>query len=69
MLHDADLVKVTQRMGISFAVDRHRVAVNNILSHVHRSLSGITHSLPKFLTWSASRSRSRNEQICRQKGG
>ena len=29
-----------QRMGISFAVDRHRVAVNNILSHVHRSLSG-----------------------------
>ena len=40
MLHDADLVKVTQRMGISFAVDRHRVAVNNILSHVHRSLSG-----------------------------
>ena len=27
-------------MGISFAVDRHRVAVNNILSHVHRSLSG-----------------------------
>ena len=40
MLNDADLVKVTQRMGISFAVDRHRVAVNNILSHVHRSLSG-----------------------------
>jgi len=40
MLYDADLVKVTQRMGISFAVDRHRVAVNNILSHVHRSLSG-----------------------------
>jgi len=40
MLHDADLVKVTQRMGISFAVDRHRVAVNNILSHVHRSISG-----------------------------
>ncbi len=40
MMHDADLVKVTQRMGISFAVDRHRVAVNNILTHVHRSLSG-----------------------------
>tara|TARA_B100000459_G_C8589503_1_gene207064 strand:- start:674 stop:2092 length:1419 start_codon:yes stop_codon:yes gene_type:complete len=40
MLYDADLVKVTQRMGISFAVDRHRVAVNNILSHVHKSLSG-----------------------------
>ncbi len=40
MLYDADLVKVTQRMGISFAVDRHRVAVSNILSHVHRSLSG-----------------------------
>ena len=40
MLYDADLVKVTQRMGISFAVDRHRVAVNNILSHIHKSVSG-----------------------------
>jgi Trk K+ transport system NAD-binding subunit len=27
-------------MGISFAVDRHRVAVNNILSHIHKSVSG-----------------------------
>jgi len=34
------LVKVTQRMGISFAVDRHRVAVSNMLTHVHQSLSG-----------------------------
>ena len=40
LLNDADLVKVTQRMGISFAVDRHRVAVSNMLTHVHQSLSG-----------------------------
>jgi trk system potassium uptake protein TrkA len=40
MLNDADLVKVTQRMGISFAVDRHRVAVSNILTHIHQSTSG-----------------------------
>ena len=40
MLYDADLVKVTQRMGISFAVDRHRVAVDNMLTHIHQSLSG-----------------------------
>ncbi len=40
MLYDADLVKVTQRMGISFAVDRHRVAVNNMLTYIHQSLSG-----------------------------
>lgn len=40
MLHDADLVKVTQRMGISFAVDRHRVAVSSILTHIHQSLAG-----------------------------
>ena len=40
MLNDADLVKVTQRMGISFAVDRHRVAVSNILTHIYQSTSG-----------------------------
>jgi len=40
LLNDADLVKVTQRMGISFAVDRHRVAVSNMLTHIHQSLSG-----------------------------
>jgi trk system potassium uptake protein TrkA len=40
MLYDADLVKVTQRMGISFAVDRRRVAVDNILTHIHQKLSG-----------------------------
>jgi len=40
MLNDADLVKVTQRMGISFAVDRHRVAVSNILTHIYRSTTG-----------------------------
>jgi trk system potassium uptake protein TrkA len=40
LLYDADLVKVTQRMGISFAVDRHRVAVSNMLTHIHQSLSG-----------------------------
>ncbi|HJL98003.1 MAG TPA: NAD-binding protein [Candidatus Poseidoniaceae archaeon] len=40
MLYDADLVKVTQRMGISFAVDRRRVAVDNMLTHIHEKLSG-----------------------------
>ena len=35
LLYDADLVKVTQRMGITFAVDRKRVAVDNILAHIH----------------------------------
>jgi len=40
MLTDADLVKVTQRMGISFAVDRQRVAIDNILTHVHQSMTG-----------------------------
>jgi Trk K+ transport system NAD-binding subunit len=40
LLNDADLVKVTQRMGISFAVDRRRVAVSNMLSHIDQSLAG-----------------------------
>jgi len=40
MLYDADLVSVTHRMGISFAVDRQRVAVDNILTHIHGKLAG-----------------------------
>ena len=35
LLNDADLVKVTQRMGITFAVDRKHVAVDNILVHTY----------------------------------
>ena len=40
LLNDADLVKVTQRMGITFAVDRKRVAVDNILAHIHTKAAG-----------------------------
>ena len=40
LLYDADLVRVTQRMGITFAVDRKRVAVDNILAHIHTKASG-----------------------------
>jgi len=40
LLYDADLVKVTQRMGISFAVDRRRVAVDNMLTYIHEKVSG-----------------------------
>ena len=40
MLYDADLVKVTQRMGISFAVDRKRVAVDNLLALIHTKTTG-----------------------------
>ena len=35
ILKDSDLVTVTQRMGITFAVDIKRVAVDNILAHIH----------------------------------
>jgi len=40
ILKDSDLVKVTQRMGITFAVDIKRVAVDNILAHIHTRASG-----------------------------
>ncbi len=40
LLYDADLVKVTQRMGITFAVDRKRVAVDNILAQIHTKTAG-----------------------------
>ena len=40
ILYDADLVKVTQRMGITFAVDRKRVAVDNMLAHIHTKTAG-----------------------------
>lgn len=41
LLYDADLVKVTQRMGITFAVDRKRVAVDNILAQIHTKTAGV----------------------------
>ena len=40
LLYDADLVKVTQRMGITFAVDRKRVAVDNMLAQIHTKTAG-----------------------------
>lgn len=40
ILNDNDLVHVVHRMGISFAVDITRVAVDELLSHVHRKLAG-----------------------------
>ena len=40
ILKDSDLVKVTQRMGITFAVDIKRVAVDNILAHIHTRAAG-----------------------------
>jgi trk system potassium uptake protein TrkA len=40
MLYDADLVKVTQRMGITFAVDSKRVAVDNLLALIHTKTTG-----------------------------
>ena len=40
MLNDADLVKVTQRMGITFAVDVKRVAVDNLLALIHTKTTG-----------------------------
>jgi Trk K+ transport system NAD-binding subunit len=40
LLYDADLVKVTQRMGITFAVDRKRVAVDNMLAQIHTKAAG-----------------------------
>ena len=40
ILKDSDLVTVTQRMGITFAVDIKRVAVDNILAHIHTKASG-----------------------------
>ena len=40
LLYDADLVKVTQRMGITFAVDRKRVAVDNMLAQIHTKTVG-----------------------------
>ncbi len=36
----ADLVNVVRRMGITFAVDRKRVAVDSILSKIHSELPG-----------------------------
>ena len=40
ILNDNDLVHVVQRMGISFSVDITRVAVDELLTLVHRKLAG-----------------------------
>ncbi|MBA88616.1 MAG: hypothetical protein CMB16_05055 [Euryarchaeota archaeon] len=40
ILYDADLVNVVRRMGITFSVDRKRVAIDTILARIHTELPG-----------------------------
>ena len=40
ILYDADLVNVVRRMGITFSVDRKRVAIDTILGKIHSQLPG-----------------------------
>ena len=40
ILYDADLVNVVRRMGITFSVDRKRVAIDSILARIHSELPG-----------------------------
>ncbi len=40
IMYDADLVSVVRRMGITFSVDRKRVAIDTILSRIHSELPG-----------------------------
>jgi trk system potassium uptake protein len=40
IMYDADLVDVVRRMGITFSVDRKRVAIDTILSRIHSELPG-----------------------------
>jgi len=40
ILYDADLVSVVRRMGITFSVDRRRVAIDAMLSRIHSELPG-----------------------------
>lgn len=40
ILYDADLVNVVRRMGVTFSVDRKRVAIDTILSRIHSELPG-----------------------------
>ncbi len=40
IMYDADLVNVVKRMGITFSVDRKRVAVDAILAKIHSELPG-----------------------------
>ena len=40
IMYDADLVDVVRRMGITFSVDRKRVAIDSILSRIHAELPG-----------------------------
>ncbi|MDP6869698.1 MAG: NAD-binding protein [Candidatus Poseidoniaceae archaeon] len=39
-LYDADLANVVKRMGITYSVDRRRVAVDSILSKIHSEIPG-----------------------------
>ena len=40
ILYDADLVNVVRRMGITFSVERKRVAIDTILAKIHSELPG-----------------------------
>ena len=40
IMYDADLVDVVRRMGITFSVDRKRVAIDTILARIHAELPG-----------------------------
>ena len=40
IMYDADLVNVVRRMGITFSVDRKRVAIDTILARIHSELPG-----------------------------
>jgi len=40
IMYDADLVSVVRRMGITFSVDRKRVAIDSILARIHSELPG-----------------------------
>ena len=40
IMYDADLVDVVRRMGITFSVDRKRVAIDTILARIHSELPG-----------------------------
>ena len=64
ILKDSDLVTVTQRMGITFAVDIKRVA-DNILAHIHTKASGayaILSNIPDVV--GISQTRSKRFEIC-----
>ena len=41
ILSTSDMVSVVKKMGITFAVDRNRVAVDQILAAIHEKLTGV----------------------------